>query len=178
MWLPDRSRLVKVRLHACGEDVETPFAEDLGPVPGDAGARRVRLANVPVLHAKPTFEDVIIVVPDLEDGMLMWDRGDIAWSEIGTRIDKDSGRWLMIVDYELDPPDGHTEMAFSTFDVAASNLNIVVEGCFGPRGNKPGRAYLAVPAEHDVDEVMDYLRSQNLPLKLTLVHPRDEREED
>ena len=37
MWHPDKSKLLKVRLQARGEDVETPWAEDLGPTHGRRG---------------------------------------------------------------------------------------------------------------------------------------------
>ena len=62
MWLPDRAKLIKVRLHANGEDAETPWAEDCGPAPGPVGAHYARLGNVPFLHAKPTYGDVVVVV--------------------------------------------------------------------------------------------------------------------
>lgn len=51
MWLPDKTNLVKVRLHEQGEDVETVWAEDLGASEGSPGSRLVRLGNVPFLHA-------------------------------------------------------------------------------------------------------------------------------
>ena len=74
MWLPDKSKLVKIRLHNQGEDVETAWAEDLGLASRGKVTRRVRLGNVPFLHAKPTYGDVIEVQPDEKDGMLDWDR--------------------------------------------------------------------------------------------------------
>ena len=67
MWLPDSSKLVKVRLHNQGEDVETLWAEGLGPAGEGLPARRVRLGNVPFLHAKPTYEDVIDVQHPVDD---------------------------------------------------------------------------------------------------------------
>jgi len=54
MWLPEKSKLLKIRIQSNGADVETPWAEDLGEVEGRKGARRVKIANVPFLHAKPT----------------------------------------------------------------------------------------------------------------------------
>lgn len=64
-----------------------------------SGARRVRIGNVPFLHAKP-YEDVIVVEPDPDDGMLTWDSHGVS-VRLGTRIEEDGGRWAMIVDYEL-----------------------------------------------------------------------------
>jgi hypothetical protein len=61
MWVPDKTKLVKVCLHSRGKDVETPWAEDLGELPGRRGVHRVRLGNVPFFHAKPTYGDVLVV---------------------------------------------------------------------------------------------------------------------
>jgi hypothetical protein len=44
---------IKVRLTNQGKDTETPWAQDLGPAPGPSGSRKVRLINVPFMHAKP-----------------------------------------------------------------------------------------------------------------------------
>lgn len=64
MWRPNETKLIKVLLHDNGEDVETPWAEDLGGHPANPRTRLARLANVPFLHAKPTYEDVIVVEND------------------------------------------------------------------------------------------------------------------
>lgn len=52
--------------------------------------------------------------------------------------------------------------------------DLVVEGCYGPKPGKPGRAYIAVPREMSVDDVMTFLSGQSLPMSLTLIHPRDD----
>ena len=52
------TKAIKVCLTNRGEDQETPWAHDLGPAPGPKGSRKVRLVNVPFLHAKPTWGDV------------------------------------------------------------------------------------------------------------------------
>src|SRR5262249_16584860 len=151
MWSPRKDRLVKIRLQQRGEEVETPWAEDLGPVQGLPGARRVRIGNVPFLHAKPTYEDVIIVEPDPNDGMLMWDGGGLPFEEIGSRIAEGGGRYALIVDYEvLDAPVKET---FTRLTLAAELAGVVLEGCYGPRPGKPGRAYLAAPNEMGVADV-------------------------
>src|SRR5580698_4470984 len=91
-------KTIKVCLTNRGNDSETPWALDLGPAKGVKGGRRVRLVNVPFMHAKPTWGDVVVVVP-VKDGLPTWDRDGVAWEQIGTRILEDSGRWAMIVDY-------------------------------------------------------------------------------
>lgn len=160
MWLPDRARLIKVRLCSNGEDVETPWAEDGGPAPSPAGAHYVRLGNVPFLHARPTYADVIVGVPD-EDGMLTWDSGGLPYERIGERIIEDSGRWVMILDYRV-LDDGDAQEAFNALDVAGEKSDIAVEGCYGPKGDRPGRPYLAVPPQLTVETVLAYLDGQTV----------------
>ncbi len=147
VWLPDESRLVKVRLQSNGEDVEMAWAEDCGSAPGHEDGRHVRLGNVPFLHAKPTYGDLILATPDPNDGMLMWDDGKLQYERIGEKIIEDGGRWAMILDYELLDPTGDAQEAFSALDCAGEKYNVAVEGFYGPRDDRPGRAYLAVPQE-------------------------------
>lgn len=175
MWTPDKAKLVKVLLHSRGEDVETPWAEDLGLDPTRPGRRLVRLGNVPFLHAKPTYEDVISVEYDDELGHLAWNRQDVPFSEIGTQIDEDAGRWAMIIDYQLrrDSSDD-LQAAFRRLDLAGESADIMVEGAFVRKDKRGGRAYLAVPARFDVSTVLRMLDNAQLPLELTLVHPRDD----
>jgi hypothetical protein len=177
MWHPDRAKLVKVRLHARGEHGETPWAEDCGPAPGSPGARFVRLANVPFLHAKPTYGDVIVARPD-ERGVLSWDTEDLTYEEVRARLIEDEGRWVLILDYEVTDPSLAAQEAFDALDVAAEEADIAAEGCYAPNESRPGRAYLAVPGEMEVDEVLAYLVGRRLPLSLTLVHPLEDEGED
>src|SRR6476659_6196258 len=97
-----KPKLIKFCLTNAGRNSETPWGHDLGPAPGPNGSRKVRLFNVPFLHAKPTWGDIIVVSPDL-DGVLTWDRNGASWEQLGSRIDEDSGRWAMIVDYAPHP---------------------------------------------------------------------------
>ncbi|NVB81046.1 MAG: hypothetical protein HOV81_21805 [Kofleriaceae bacterium] len=166
-----KSLTIKVSLTNEGEDVETPWAQDLGPVAGRKGARKVRLVNVPFLHAKPTWGDVIIVEHVDDDCLLTWDRGGLPWSKIGTRIHEDGGRWAMIVDYEPHPGDDTGATAFRALSKACTELEIICEGCIGPRNGKPGRAYLAVPRELTDPQVMTKLRGKSLPCELIQIHP-------
>jgi hypothetical protein len=176
MWTPDPTRLVKVRLHNRGEDVETPWAEDLGPAPGSNRARRVRLANVPFFHAKPTYEDVIVVEPD-EDGMLAWNADGAAWEDILTRIDEDSGRWVMIVDYTPNDPTAETKPLYRALDQAAEAIGVCAEGAIKATFGKPGRMYLAVPAGMTIEQVMSHLQSAGIQVQLRLEHPVDDEEQ-
>ena len=91
VWVPDKNKLVKVCLHSRGEDVETPWAEDLGEAPGRPGARLVRVGNVPFFHAKPTYGDVLVVEYDPTYNKLTWDSGGLPYERILERIAEDGG---------------------------------------------------------------------------------------
>lgn len=170
MWQPDRSRLVSVRLHTCGQDVETTWAEDCGGAPVPAGARFVRLANVPHVYAKPTYGDVIVVAPDRE-GVLSWDSGGVALEEIDEQIIEDEGRWMMALEYALTDPNQGVHEAFTALAAACEAADIAAEGYFGPGEGEPGCVYLAVPAGVGLEQVLALLERQGLPLSLRLVHP-------
>lgn len=175
MWTPEKAKLVKVLLHAQGEDPETPWAEDLGPDPSRPSARLVRLANVPFLHAKPTYGDVISVEYDDEYGRHAWDSQGVPWSQIHTRIHEDGGRWAMIIDYHPAGAAGvNLQEAYSRLYVAAEAADIAVEGAYVREEERRGRAYLAVPGHLDVEQVLQILADAQHPLDLTLVHPAEE----
>lgn len=150
---------IKVRLTNRGSDSETPWAEDLGP---EANGRRVRLINVPFLHAKPTWGDEIIVVPDDND-FPTWDRNGTPWRRIDTRIAADGGRWAMIVDYRGD--------GFLALAEACHANDIICEGAWAPRDATPGRTYLAVPNALDDAAVMARLHAAQLLCELIQIHP-------
>jgi hypothetical protein len=164
-----RDKTIKVCLTNRGKDVETPWAQDLGPAAGKKGHRRVRLVNVPFLHAKPTWGDVVVVAP-VDDGLPTWDRDGVAWKQIGTRIDEDGGRWAMIVDYVPRADDVTGDVAYAALTASCEAADIVCEGAWGP-GKKPGRVYLAVRIERVADEVMKVLAAAKLPCELIQVHP-------
>ncbi|MEN0060577.1 MAG: hypothetical protein AAGA48_00430 [Myxococcota bacterium] len=165
------SDLIKILLENQGEDSETTWAEDLGPV-GTEGARRVRLCNVPFLHSRPTHSDELIVAPGI-DGMLTWDRAGVPWERIDERIERDGGKYAMIVDYA--PHEGvDSAEVFAGLDQAATSHQAVAEGCYGPRGERPGRIYLAVPEERPVEAMMEALTAAKVQARLILVHPLDE----
>ena len=170
MWVPNKSKLVKICLHSQNKDVETAWAEDLGEAPGQQGAHLVRLGNVPFLHAKPTYGDALIVEYDPVCNRLTWDAGGVPFERIGERIAEDGGRYAMIIDYEL-KPSIDAEKALRTLDQAGEKANLAVEVMSWPNKKRPGRAHLAVPYAMSVREVLAYLNAQNLPMSLTLVHP-------
>lgn len=161
-------KLVKVRLTNRGEDSETPWAEDLGPADGALGSRTVRLVNVPYLHAKPTWGDVIVVSPDPDD-LLTWDRDGVPFHDLATRLAIDGGRHAMIVDYTPRARQD-SDAAFEALHRACEAHDVVCEGGWAPLDGAPGRVYLAAPASLAPRAVMKALAAAN-PCALTCVHP-------
>jgi hypothetical protein len=162
-----KSKQIKVCLTNRGDDTETPWALDLGPAPGPSGSRKVRLINVPFMHAKPTWGDSIVVSP-VEDGFPTWDRDGTPWPQITSRLAEDGGRWAMIVDYA---PHSDANDAFQALARACAEHDVVCEGAWGPRAGEPGRAYFAVGGDLEDGDVMKALRAAELPCELIQIHP-------
>ncbi len=171
---PVEPTLIKVCLTNKGEDTETPWAHDLGPAPGSPpGSRRARLVNVPFMHAKPTWGDVVVVSP-VKEGFPTWDRGGIPWKQISSKIVDDGGRWAMIVDY-IPHPGINDNDAFQALARACDAERLVCEGAWGPRDAEPGRAYLAVMKELTAETVMQQLLAAPLPMQLIQIHPEPKK---
>ena len=165
--------LIKVCLTNQGEDTETPWAADLGPA-GSDGSRKVKLVNVPFMHAKPTWGDTIVVRPTRNGGPPTWDRGGVPWKQISTKIVEDGGRWAMIIDYA---PSTSADEAFAALGRACDDAKIVCEGAWGPRDSEPGRVYLAVQKELTADQVMGILVGASLPMELIQIHPEPKKKQ-
>jgi len=159
--------LIKVRLHDRNDDSESVWAHDLGPAKGKRGARRVQIANICFMHAKPTLRDIIVVEPDPEDAdyILQWDQRGVPWSKIGTRIDQDGGRYAMIVDYTYKRDNWRGLVA------AISRPGLDIEGAWGPKDGRPGRAYLAVDKATKAAQVMQWLAETDVGYTFTQIHP-------
>ena len=168
MWLPDRTKLLKIRLHNQGEDPETVWAEDLGAAILRSAARYVRIGNIPILHAKPTYGDVIEVLPD-GDGMLEWDRHGVDFREIGTRILEDGGRWVASIDYWPSRPNLDLQSTFEELHVAGAARDIAIEGAVA--GKNRGCACLAVPESMSPADLVAWLHAQRASLRFELHHP-------
>jgi hypothetical protein len=166
-------KLIKVCLTNKGDDTETPWAHELGPAANaPAGSLKVKLVNVPFMHAKPTWGDTIVVSP-ANDTFPTWDRDGVPWKQINTKILEDGGRWAMIIDYK--PTNASTDDAFAALGRACDAHKIVCEGAWAPRDQEPGRAYLAVQKELTADQVMSLLESAKLPVALTQIHPEPKK---
>ena len=177
---------IKVCLENEGDDVETAWAIDLGPAEGaPTGSRRVRLINVPFMHAKPTWGDVIVVAP-VDGQRLTWNGEGATYSEIGKRIEEDGGRYVVIIGYTPHTGTSANEAFRALADVfekgvsELSEADAVCEHAIAPRGETgPGRAYFAVKYDLLPDALMERLRAATPPCDVTLVHPvADETESD
>ncbi|MGZ3407264.1 MAG: hypothetical protein ACXVAN_12520, partial [Polyangia bacterium] len=159
----DKTSLVKVFLHDRGQDVESAWCQ---PVADKGGTALFRLVNVPFLHEKPTFGDVIPAVR-AEDGNWEWDRGGASDKRVGERLHSDGGRYALIVDYTM-----RTDADFGALINALEKKHDVIgEGCFGPRGEEPGRLYLAAPRTMDAAAVMEAVTRLGRGFRFVLVHP-------
>lgn len=166
-------KLIKVCLTNKGDDTETPWAHELGAAANaPAGSLKVKLVNVPFMHAKPTWGDTIIVTP-VKDTFPTWDRDGVPWKQISSKILEDGGRWAMIIDYK--PRSGSTDEAFAALGRACDAQKIVCEGAWAPRDQEPGRAYLAVQKELTADKVMELLDGANIPVAITQIHPEPKK---
>ncbi len=171
---------IKVCLVNDGDDVETPWAVDLGPADGaPPGSRRVRLINVPFMHAKPTWGDVIVVSPGVRH-FLTWDGNGCEYADIGSRIEEDGGRYSVILEYSPHPGTSSLD-AFKAlrhvFERGLADLteaDAVCEGAVAPKEGRPGVLYLAAKYELLPDVVMERVRVAGLPCDVTLIHPVDE----
>ncbi|HEY4175696.1 MAG TPA: hypothetical protein VGM90_02630 [Kofleriaceae bacterium] len=166
-------KLIKVCLTNKGDDTETPWAHELGAAANaPPGSLKVKLVNVPFMHAKPTWGDTIIVTPT-KGTFPTWDRDGVPWKQINSKILDDGGRWAMIIDYK--PQQGSTDEAFAALGKACDSHKIVCEGAWAPRDSDPGRAYLAVQKELTADAVMAKLEEANLPVIITQIHPEPKK---
>lgn len=168
MSLPERTRLLKIRLHNQGEDPETVWAEDRGAAILHPVARYVRIVNIPVLHPKPTYGDVVEVHPNA-DGMFEWDRCGVDFGRIGTRILEDGGRWVAVIDYRPSGRNASLRSALEALDAASASKDIVIEGMFA-RKNR-GCAYLAVPGAMTRADLVAWLHSQRAKVRFELLQP-------
>ncbi len=100
--------------------------------------------------------------------MLQWDRAGVSWRKIGTRIAKDGGRYAMIVTYKYSARGDQ----WRALVAAVERPGIDIEGAFGPRDKRPGRAYLAVAHEITVADVMKRLRAAGVDYRFRLAHPK------
>ena len=161
----DKTSLVKVFLHDRGEDVESAWCQPAGEA---RGAALFRLVNVPFLHAKPTYGDVIVAARDDRfDGQWAWDRAGVPFARLGERLHEDGERYALIVDYTM-----RTDADLGALVAALERQHaIVAEGCFGPRGEEPGRLYLAAPRALAPAEVMAAVVKLGRGFRFVLVHP-------
>ncbi len=155
----DKRSLVKVFLHDRGEDVESAWCQPVGP-------SLFRLVNVPFLHAKPTYGDVVAAERN-DDGNWAWDRRGIGQKRLGERLHEDGGRYALIVDYTM-----WAEADLGALVQALERKHdIVGEGCFGPRGEEPGRLYLAASRALDPAAVLAAVTTLGRGFRFTLIHP-------
>mgnify|MGYP003338351740 CR=1 FL=1 len=157
--------LIKILLHDDGEDVESVWARTM---PSPAGRTFARLDNIPFVHAKPTFGDVIEVSADeSQPGFLCWNVRGCTYDEIVARLVEDGGKYAAIVDFECVDPSRFAALV----QWSRTRMALEWEGARGPAEGRPGRAYLAVDYADSVAAMMKVLEENPLGFRFTLVHP-------
>jgi hypothetical protein len=126
-----------------------------------------RIVNIPFLHAKPTWGDVLVAPHSRDYGHPAWDRAGVAFAKVGTRIHTDGGRYAAIVDYQLEPPADFKRLCQALW----AKHKVQTEGAWGPKGREPGRLYLAVPGTLSVVALLEELGAM-AGWHFTLVHPK------
>jgi hypothetical protein len=163
---PHGSEPIKILLHDNGADVETPWAL---PVSSPPDRILVRLDNVPFLHAKPTYGDVIEVRQAADQpGLLSWNAAGRSYDEICAALVEDGGRYAVIVDYRCDDVSRFGAMTAW----AKREGDLECEGSSGPRDGVPGRLYIAARYAIGTDAIMRFLGGNSLGFRFELVHPR------
>jgi hypothetical protein len=136
-----------------------------------AGRPLYRLVSVPFLHSKPTWGDVIVAKPDKERQFpRAWDRRGVPFERIAERIHEDGGRYAAILDYEQGRAAQFQEVARWLEEA----LDVVAEGCFGPRDGEPGRMYMAVPDALPAAQLLARLQERFGAEGWIWVHPSHE----
>src|SRR6185503_6020469 len=104
---------------------------------------------------------------DRFDGNWAWDREGVPYARVGQRLHTDGERYALIVDYSM-----RTDADFGALVAALERQHaIVAEGCFGPRGEDPGRLYLAAPRSLPPSAVMAAAEKLGRGFRFELVHP-------
>jgi hypothetical protein len=154
-----KDALVKLFLHKNHSDVESVWGEKVGKV---RGGTLVRLDNVPFLHAKPTYGDVVVAKRDKELEV------DFAFNIPHGTVHADGGRHAAIVDYTM--AKGASFARLSKW--LHAKLDVVPEGCFGPDGKEPGRLYLAIPEVLKTEDVVGRMAEHFPKFRFVQIHPK------
>ena len=165
------ARKQKVFLHNRYEEVESAWCEPCGG--REDGERLFRLLNIPFLHAKPTYGDVIAARRDEEfDGNWAWNRDGASYRQTCLkRIHTDGGRFAMIVDYHVTPT-GDFQAWMAWLVGWMQKDRIVAEGAWAPNEERPGRLYLAVPTRRRPSWVMRAFEKGPAGLRFEQIHPK------
>jgi hypothetical protein len=155
---------VKLFLHEDHDHVESVWAVKVGKA---RNGTLLRLDNVPFVHAKPTYGDVVLAKADRElEVPYAWNLAGIKSAEMSKRLHEDGGRYAAIVDYQL--PRG---ASFARLCTWLKTHDVVTEGCYGPDDKQPGRLYLAIPKTLKMPALMIEAKKRFGSMKLQQIHP-------
>jgi hypothetical protein len=154
----ERFLVVKVVLHDRGDRVETARCQ---PVGFEDGRALFRVDSIPFLHAKPTYDDVIVARGDDTYA------GNWTWNGAAGRIHKDGGRYALLVEYHAAAEADFPRLT----QLLRRDHDIVVEIGYPPHGKKAGRLYIAAPRRMGTSEVLRALGSAGEGFRIDVVRP-------
>jgi hypothetical protein len=145
-----------VVLHDRGSKVESARCEPAG---FDEGRALFRLVSIPLLHAKPTWGDVIMARGDDTYG------GNWTWNGAAGKIHHDGGRYTLLVEYH-----GDVDFRFLGH-LLRRDHDIILEPGYPPQGKKAGHLYLAAPRRAATSAVLKALGGLAEGLRINVVRP-------
>lgn len=157
-----KEKTVKLFLHHANEDVESGPAVVVGKAA--RGLVPLRLRFIPFFFACPTYDDVVLAKKDPElEGHWTFEVPFSGGME-ETDLHEHGGRYALIFDYRVGG--AHTGPWFP------GREDIVSANATAPKGERPGRVYLAVPSIVKPPEVMQLLAEGHPDFQFSLVHPK------
>ena len=156
---------VKLFLHENYDDVESVWGTTCGRA---RGGTLVRIDNIPYVHSKPTFGDVVVAKRDRElDVPYAWNVGQngksISEKKIIARLHEDAGRYAGIVEYAAKKK-GASFARLTKW--LRKEHDVVSEGAW------EGTLYLAIPKKLRMKDLMRATRARFADaFRFKQVHP-------
>lgn len=151
--------LLQILLHNDGEDAETVWTEVISEQ-GD-GSKLVRLLNIPIVHAVPTYGDTFQVTPNADDDWLERNMSGVTGLNTAEYIHEPGGFQTMVVSYVCDDP--------TQLKSVCKWIN--QEHGFMPQPSLPGKLHLAVPSDSRPADVMSILAQNTYGYRFKLEWP-------
>ena len=115
-----KPELVKLFLHQDHDDVESVWAVKLGKT---RGGTLLRLDNIPFMHARPTYGDVVVAKADRElEVPYAWNGAHIRFSDVPKHLHEDGGRYAAITYKLIDPSPANSSVRHRAFPLKTGSV--------------------------------------------------------